>query len=287
MPRGVPTNGVRAKRRTRAEMDGVIVKKPVAIESDVEIAQKLNDRFEILQELSEATVRGDVRALIVSGPAGLGKSYTVEQAVQAYDPDGIRSSHIKGYVRATGLFKLLYQHRLKGQVIVFDDADAIFFDDTALNILKAACDSSKSRTISWMSEAKFEDEEGDKIPSRFTFEGTILFITNYDFDEMIERGHRLAPHLQALISRAHYIDLAMKTKRDYYIRIHQVIKLGLLSMNGYNKAEETDVVRFLDENFDRLRETSLRIVLKIADLRRSNPARFEKMARVTCCRTFA
>ena len=138
---------------------------------------------------------------------------------------------MKGYVRATGLVKLLYQYRNAGQVIVFDDADAIFFDDVSLNLLKAVCDTTETRRVSWLSEGSLVDEEtAVRIPRNFEFKGTIIFISNYDFDAMIDRGHKLAPHLAALVSRAHYIDLAMKSRRDYLVRIRQVIEEGLLEI---------------------------------------------------------
>jgi hypothetical protein len=183
--------------------------------------------------------------------------------------------------------KQLYKHRHPGDVVVFDDADSIFYDDVSLNILKAATDSSEKRMISWMSEAKFEDDDGDIIPRRFEFKGTIVFITNIDFDAMIDKGHKLAPHLAALVSRAHYIDLAMKTKRDYYVRIKQVVKQGMLSKAGFNATEEADIMQFVEKHFNELRETSLRSVIKIAALRRSNPSRFESLARITCCKNVA
>jgi hypothetical protein len=278
LPRGVYD---RSKARNVRNLDAFA---PVITETDEQIAAKLDERFSVLHDLTVAAVGGEVKALVVSGPAGLGKSYTVEQVLKDFDPYEENSTQIKGYVRATGLMKALYKYRNPGQIVVFDDADAIFFDDVSLNILKAATDSSDRRMISWMTEAKFEDDDGDIIPRRFEFNGTILFITNLDFDVMIDKGHKLAPHLQALISRAHYIDLAMKTKRDYFVRIKQVVKAGMLEKAGYNKAEEADVMAFIESNFDKLRETSLRMVLKIAALRKSNASRFESLARITCCK---
>ena len=189
---------------------------------------------------------------------------------------------IKGYVKATGLFKTLYQFREEGQVIVFDDADAIFYDDVALNLLKASCDTTDRRRVSWRSEAKFVDEDtAEIIPSSFDFNGTIIFITNLDMDGMVDRGHKLAPHLEALISRAHYIDLSLKTRRDYLIRIRQVIEEGML--NSLTIEQKVDVLTFIEVHADSLRELSLRMAIKIANLRRANPD-WERLARVTCLR---
>ena len=133
-----------------------------------------------------------------------------------------------------------------------------------------------------MSEGKLiDDETAVLIPRSFDFEGTIIFITNMDMDAMIDRGHKLTPHLQALVSRSHYIDLSMKTRRDYLIRIRQVINQGLL--DSLTPAQRLDVVKFIESNHDKLRELSLRIALKIGNLRRTN-SNWERVAKITCCR---
>lgn len=277
MPRGVYE---RKNRKTVA----AVVTAPEVVETDAEVAARLQERFEILEYLTVAALHGEARSVIISGPAGLGKSFTVEAALQSWDPDGANHEFVKGYVRTTGLLRLLYQYREAGQVIVFDDADTVFFDDNSLNLLKAACDSTDRRVISYRAESNMRDEESaDLIPRSFEFNGTIVFITNLDFDALIDKGHKLAPHLEALISRSHYIDLAMKTKRDYMIRIKQVIGAGLLTNIGLDSAQVADVLDFLDVNKNSLRELSLRIALKIGKLRLMG-ANWNRIARVTCCK---
>lgn len=286
MPKGVPSKGFRAPRSGTAAAERMAAVKvsyaPEKRESDSEIEQRIADRFEILDVLTEACVVGNSRALIVSGPAGLGKSYTVEKRLAEWDPNELQHTIVKGYVRATGLVKLLYQYRHPNNVLVFDDADSIFFDDVSLNLLKAVCDTTERRRVSWLSEGKLvDDESAELIPRSFDFEGTIIFISNYDFDAMIDKGHKLAPHLQALVSRAHYIDLAMKTRRDYLVRIRQVIKQGLLShLTGQQRHE---VIAFIEGNHDKLRELSLRMAIKLGALRKQG-GDWEKLARITCCR---
>lgn len=285
MPRGVPLKGFRATRNAKM-MDAAVGRfQPqvvVSNETDQEIDLKLRDRFSVLADLADAAIAGGIRAMIVSGPAGLGKSFTVEQALASSDtPHCI----VKGFVRATGLYKKLWQYRHPGNVLVFDDADSIFFDDVSLNLLKAACDSTDTRRVSYLAESQMEDEDGGTIPKSFAFDGTVIFITNFDMDEAIDRGHRLEEHFKALISRAHYIDMAMKTRRDYIIRIKQVVGDGMLKVQGFSANEEADVMSFIDRNEATLRELSLRMVIKVAAIRRSNPAKFEKMARVTCCKS--
>jgi len=289
MPRGVPKNGFRNRASSNDKMTKITAvanqAATVIVETDFEIEEKLNDRFGILQLMTEAAIAGDVRSLIVSGPAGLGKSFTVEKALESWDPQGKSHRTVKGYVRATGLYKLLYQNRLPGSVLVFDDADGIFFDDTSIGLLKAVCDTTDRRQVSYMTEGTLVDEESAEVlPKSFQFDGTIIFITNYDFDSMIDRGHKLAPHLQAMISRSHYIDLAMKNQRDYLIRIRQVIADGLLKNIGLDDAGQKDVIDFIETRKDELRELSLRMAIKIGTIRRSGKSNWLKIARVTCCK---
>lgn len=255
----------------------------VEVETDEQVEARIAERFDILEDLARAATEGDCRALIVSGPAGLGKSYTVEEVLKSWDPDSSKSSIVKGYVRATGLYKLLYAHRHESRVLVFDDADSIFFDDVSLNFLKAVCDTTERRRVSYLAETDLVcDVSGDLIPRSFQFDGTIIFITNYNFDAMIEKGHKLAPHMLALMSRAHYVDLAMHTRRDYVIRIGQVVRQGLLS--NLTKTERDDVVGFILKHQDDLREVSLRTAMKIGALRHRHPGSWSRTARVTTCK---
>ena len=289
MPRGVPKAGFRksrkSKKNTAAGAGMTVVRETVQTETDSEIQERISDRFEILEDLTIGSTTGEVRSLIVSGPAGLGKSYTVEETLKFWDPDGVDHTIIKGYVRATGLYKLLFAHSEPGKVIVFDDADTIFFDDTSLNMLKAVCDSTESRKVSYLTEGQlFDDETGTQLPKSFEFKGTIIFITNYDFDAMIEKGHKLAPHLLAMMSRSHYIDLAMKTKRDYMVRIRQVVSKGLLGNVGINVTAQNEVVAFIEDNKDSLRELSIRVALKVASIRKLKQEKWQKIAKITCCR---
>lgn len=252
-------------------------------ETDEEIAERLSERFEVIDMLGHASCQGQIRSLIVSGPAGLGKSFTIEQAVSQADPEGIRSVTAKGFVRPTGLYLLLYQYRHKGCTIVLDDADSIFNDMDALNLLKAACDTTRTRRICWRAETRMVDSDGEPVEREFEFEGTIIFITNRDFDAEIQRGGKSAEHFEALVSRSHYVECDMHTIRDYLVRIRQVVGLGMLrNQKGLDPIGEQVVVDFIEANAEKLRELTLRMALKLADVYRLNPHRFESLARTSC-----
>ena len=97
------------------------------------------------------------------------------------------------------------------------------------------------------------------------------------------KSQKLRDHLDALQSRCHYLDLTLDTQRDKILRIKQIAGDGVL-FEGYefSQEEQDEIIEFMNENKDRLRELSLRMALKIADLRKSFPAKWKAMASTTC-----
>ena len=277
---------IKASRKNTARADLALLKVTYAEaskrETDAQIEARLADRFDILDILTEGTIVGNSRSLIVSGAPGVGKSFGVEKMLRQYDPSGETYTIVKGYTRPTGLVKLLYQYRHAGNIIVFDDADSVFQDDIGLNILKCVADTTDRRTVSWLSEGKLVDETtAEIIPRSFDFEGGIIFLSNLNFEYMIDKGSRIAPHLEAMMSRSFYLDLSMRSKRDSLIRIRQVIKAGMLS--DLPPASRDDVVGFIEANFERMRELSLRSAVKLAALRKTS-AQWSKIASITMLR---
>ena len=129
-------------------------------ETEEKAIERIRERFDILDTMTEATMEGTVRAMIVSGPPGVGKSFGVEEKLnEAGIFDKISESKpkfeiVRGAMSAIGLYQKLFKFSSPGHILVLDDCDSILFDDVALNILKAALDSSKKRYISWNTESR-------------------------------------------------------------------------------------------------------------------------------------
>jgi len=253
-------------------------------ETDEDIVERIRERFEMLKDMTKAVKKGDVRAMIVSGPPGVGKSHGVEEVLDRYNTvqqlgGGKSFEVIKGAMSPIGLYCKLFNMADKGKVVVFDDCDSIFQDELSLNILKAALDSKKQRYIHWNTDSFKLRNEG--VPDKFKFEASAIFITNLKFDKV--KG-KLREHLEALESRCHYMDLTIDTDRDKMLRIRQVVNDGML--NEYQLAEDIveEIIDFCDINKKRLRELSLRTVLKVADLAKAFPTKWEAMAENTVMR---
>ena len=91
----------------------------VLTETDDEIMERLKQRFDILEDMTRAVKKGDVRSMIVTGPPGVGKSFGVEKVLSKHDvfADVANDSKLKKYevvkgaMSAIGLYSKLYEFR--------------------------------------------------------------------------------------------------------------------------------------------------------------------------------
>ena len=256
-------------------------------ESDEQAIERIAARFSILDEMADAVATSKVRAMIVSGPPGIGKSFGVEKALERQNMfediagKSRKFEMVKGAMSAIGLYKKLYEHSAKGHVVCFDDCDAILYDDLALNLLKAALDTTPRRTLHWNTESRTLMAEG--MPNSFNFDGGVIFITNIKFDNV--KSKKLQDHLQALQSRCHYLDLTIDSMKDRMLRIKQICRAGMLERYAMPEEVEQDLIQFIFDNKHKLREISLRMVLKIADLWKMSPDKYKLLAENTCMKS--
>lgn len=254
--------------------------------TDEQIAVELRETFNILSQMTDAVASSVVRGLVVSGPAGIGKSYTIESTLvrslgMLGHLNGLGSMYdiVSGAMSAAKLYEKLWEYKEEGQVLVFDDCDSVLYDEDALNILKAALDSKKSRQISWNSRSHYLEK--NDIPNRFEYKGGIVFITNVKFDNV--RSQRISNHLEAIVSRCHYMDIGVDTGREKVIHIKNVVeRSNMLADYGFTDEEKREVTNYVYENHEKLRELSLRMVLKIADLRKAMPHNWVKFVEKNC-----
>jgi hypothetical protein len=281
---GYPERNIRIKVKTKDDIELQAEEKK---ETDEEVIERLRERFQILEDMSYASCDGVVRGMVVTGPPGVGKSYGVEKVIREAEMmnkmsggsgnTGRKYGMEKGAASAIGLYKLLFEYANEGSVLVLDDCDSVLYDEPSLNLLKAALDSSPKRFLSWRSESRVLHNEG--IPDKFEFKGSIIFITNLKFEAT--RG-KIKDHLDAIMSRCHYLDLTLDTMRDKFLRCKQIVKDGMLQEYMFSSQEQDQLLEFIFDNRSKLREMSLRMVLKIADLKKMNGDKWQRYVEMTC-----
>ena len=261
------------------EISGQVAKE-VFTESVEDMKERIAKRFNVMSLMTNGIVSGNIRSLIISGAAGIGKTYSLDKALQtAHDSNAIDYKMVNGKISGIGLYVRLWESRGSESVLLIDDVD-VFSDMDILNLLKAALDSGDKRKVCWSTASSFLDEKN--IPNEFEFEGTIVFITNVDIDRELERGSKLAPHLSALVSRSVYLDLGVHTNKEIMTRVEDVItKTNMLQKRGLSNSQVLDVLAFMTNNIDRLRNVSLRSALYIADFVATDPKNWGEIAEVT------
>ena len=68
-------------------------------ETDEQIKDRMRERFDIADEMTRAVKKGDIRAMIMTGPPGVGKSFGVESVLAKHDmfADIANDSKLKKY----------------------------------------------------------------------------------------------------------------------------------------------------------------------------------------------
>lgn len=285
-PPGAPVAPTAAKSTAPVGSPVVAVEEFAPVEEQPETYEQMKERigmrFAAMETLTESVIAGTIRALILSGAPGIGKTYSLQKALEKAVQDGHLKAvnEVRGRVSAIGLYAELYKNRAKGEVTILDDADGIFADDVALNVLKAALDSGDVRTLKWTTATPWLGD--NSIPNVFDYEGTVVFVSNLDFDRLIARNSNIAEHLKALISRSIYLSLGVHTIAEVMTRVEYVAReTPLLEQHNINPEQREEILAWLWANYENLREVSIRTLLKLATFMNTAGANWKHIASVT------
>lgn len=245
-----------------------------------DIAKDIHDRFDTLDTLIAGVIDGHIRSMAISGAAGIGKTYGTMKQLEEAKADGRinKFTKLSGYCTPIGLYVNLWEHQNAGDVLLLDDIDP-FDNMEALNVLKAALDTSGVRNISWNSASAYLRDNG--VDKNFEFNGTVIFITNMNFDEMIEKANKLSPHFAAFVNRCVYLDLGIHTNEEILIRINQVVESSNIMKSLHVEEYKDDILEWLEDNRDNVRNISVRTIIRLAEYIRTSPTKWRTIAKTT------
>lgn len=232
---------------------------------DKELLSDMINRMDMLDTMLEACARGQIPALIVPGAPGIGKTFHAERKLNALQEQGVcRWIKINGTNTPVEIFKLAFEYRRKGSVIVIDDGDKALDNEESLNLLKAMTDSSKRRVLNRRSNS----DTMDGVEPVFEFEGSVVVISNIDFQAYVDLGRgKNVDHMEALISRALYLDLKIHNRRAISLWVTHVSTDGhLFELHNIDEPTGKQILAWLHEHNADLREYSLRTVVKMCNL---------------------
>ena len=237
----------------------------------------INKRFEFVTKLVTMTGKKQAKSVIISGPGGLGKTYSVMDSLKkaglrdlsdlsSLIPGSTFNSakcfkFIKGYSTPKGLYRTLFEN--KNMTLVFDDCDSVLKDQVALNLLKSALDSFGKRYISWNAETRGDDS----LPSSFEFKGQIVFITNVPLDRLD----------QAVRSRSMCIDLTM-SQADKIERMEEIAKSDDFLPDA-KSSSKVDALDFLKSKKDDISDLNLRSLIQVVNIADSGDKDWRDLAK--------
>lgn len=163
-------------------------------EAEEEFKKKHDDPdlvFKKLKGYVQMVIDGTNPSIIVCGAPGVGKTFRVRQQLKAA---GYHEGHnlftIKGKCTPRALYTALYDYKKKGEIIMIDDADGLVgpkAPEDCINILKGALDSTSDddgRLVTYGIAGKLLDDEGEPLPKRFYYNGSIIVLTNYNAGQL-------------------------------------------------------------------------------------------------------
>lgn len=248
--------------------------------TEAQVEKIIEERFDVMDSLIRALRVSRIRSVIITGAAGIGKTYNVEAYLEKMElEEGQHWAEIGGKCSAFGLYEALWSCRNEGSIMVLDDVE-VWEDIDCLNILKKALDTNKRRIIDWRTASKALEDKG--LPDSFEFKGKVIFLTNVDAYKEISRGSKKAPHLNALISRSVFLDLGIHDPRTILLHVRSVTrKVGMLVERGLTDFQQEQALMWLEENVNNLQALSLRTPLMIGEFMLTEKEKWEAMCQHT------
>lgn len=269
-----------AKTETGVQDEGEKQDKPEEPKSETKDNESANEginrRFKSFERFTRAIAKGKMKSMIAYGSGGVGKTFTVTEEFKKLGKKEFKQGMELGsdeydYVKITGkatpaaVYQALYEHN--GKTIIFDDCDSVLQHDDAINMFKGALDTSGDGTITYGSQRKMKDSNGNEIPSRFDFDGSVVFISNLPADKVP----------QPLKSRSLRIDMTM-TPDETIERIRTIAKdkdgnyqnLKFPTSDGknlkYTHEEMDEALNFLEEHKNDTEDLNVRTIGSILSI---------------------
>lgn len=201
------------------------------------------EEFNILKRLIKITINTDeYNSLIVYGSGGLGKSSLILNEAKKHLQSN-EFTYYNGHITPLSLYRVLYDNRDK-KLLILDDIEAIFKNDTSLSILKSALWGEIKRTI------QYNTSQNINLPDNFDFNANLIILIN--------RLPNKNESLNALISRCLVYELKMSYDAKISV-INQIIKIR----NDLSNKQRDKVINIINDHTNITTELNFRLLRKL------------------------
>jgi len=244
-------------------------------------------RFKTVYEISKIFVTGDSaqKGIIISGDAGTGKSYYVQQAfIDTNNTSRVDYNKSRSFTAAAFYVKL-FLNRNAGDVVVFDDCNLAGLTGgdfkAVTDMLKGATEMTKGeRIIGWERAQQNSLMRDNDVPSSFDFQGSIVWITNYSFAQLEKK---FGPHWEAIHCRFIQVPIRLNEQEKLMYTLYLVEQVDMLGKNcqtkegGYPQNIIDTTCKYLRSNYKNMPNITPRMAAKIADTIENFPETWEML----------
>lgn len=220
-----------------------------------------------------------INGLLVMGDAGTGKTHWVQQALLDADVQQNVEMIKGGTMTAASLFVTMYLNKDAERIMVFDDVDLLGHPEKnkIIPMVLGACEEGRDREVTWSTAKKNALMEQYNVPFNFKFNGKIIFITNYTWDDIRAKAKQWT---QAFSSRFNHAECIFTHEQKYMYTRHLVDNENMLANNcrvheydddndithsGYPQIVIDEAIEFIDNNYENFSEITPRVAVKVAD----------------------
>lgn len=251
------------------------------------IVEDVRTRFNTVYEISKIFVTGNSaqKGIIISGDAGTGKSHYVQKAfIDTETNERVDYNKSRSFTAASFYVKL-FLNRNAGDVVVFDDCNLAGLSGgdfrTVTDLIKGATEMTKDeRIIGWERAANNPLMREHEVPSSFDFQGSIVWITNYSFEQLAKK---FGPHWEAIQSRFIQVPIHLNEQEKLMYTLYLVEEIDMLGTNcqtkegGYSQEIIDTTCNYIRTNFKNLPNVTPRMAAKIADTIEQFPDTWEML----------
>lgn len=227
------------------------------------------DIYNHLVDYINFIINKKANALIVYGPPGMSKTYTIRRTLYFSNKQAGKDYSIEkgATLGLLATYSLLYKNRNK--ILILDDFDTPLLDTDIVNLLKSITDTYQKRIVSLPREKVLSSGSSKIIgvPEKFEYKGQLIIVTNLKRSQLDN----------ALVSRAPAIEIKYNTKEilkstEKLLKyVNPVIPLKL-------KQEAYNYIVLLYKN-DKNIIVSFRSIKAAVEARAGNPKNWKEMVR--------
>lgn len=237
----------------------------------------IRSHYSNIATLVSAFIKGDTvkRGLIVNGPNGGGKTEVVRHTL---DLNHTKYHMINGSMTAPQLYIQMYKHaRDPDQILVIDDTDVVLEDTEMCDLLKAAIDTSKNKSVDY-AKSNSAALRLAGVPTSFICQGRIILISN-KLMSVHGTNRRYAQSIKPVRDRCMYIPAGLTPDwtAEAMTILYKNKMIRCFNESDLDDVHKEEILKFVSAEVRHLPSLSFRTLITCMDMFRIDPVNWRNL----------